>query len=66
MRSQRGNLVAVVVLRVPASRVVWGLTILKNAPNGPEPITPPTVSREDYREMPSALRPLVRPVHSRH
>jgi len=77
------------VVRVPASRVVWGLTIMKNAPNeanaikflkllfssqgtaiqqttGPEPITPPVVSRDDYRELPSALRALVRPVHSTH
>jgi len=76
-------------VRVPASRVVWGLTIMKNAPNeanaikflkllfsgqgtaiqqstGPEPIAPPVVSREDYRELPSALRALVRPVHTTH
>ena len=75
------------VVRIPASRTVWGLTILKNAPNedraiaflkllfsaqgvaiqqstGPEPISPPLVSHQDYHELPSALRPLVRAVHS--
>jgi ABC-type molybdate transport system substrate-binding protein len=75
------------VVRVPASRTVWGLTILRDAPNeanaikflqllfsgqgvaiqqstGPEPIVPPVVSHEDYRDLPPPLRALVRPVRS--
>jgi molybdate/tungstate transport system substrate-binding protein len=70
------------VVRIPATRTRWGLTIMKNAPNpgnaikflqllfgpqgvaiqqstGPEPISPPVVSRSDYRELPAALRNLV-------
>jgi molybdate/tungstate transport system substrate-binding protein len=70
------------VVRIPATRTRWGLTIMKNAPNpanaiqflqllfgpegvaiqrstGPEPISPPLVSRSDYRELPPALRSLV-------
>jgi hypothetical protein len=70
------------VVRVPASRVAWGPTIMNEAPNpanavrflqtlfsaegiaiqqsvGPAPISPPVVSRADYRELPAALRGLV-------
>jgi molybdate/tungstate transport system substrate-binding protein len=77
------------LVRIPASRVEWGLTILKDAPNkanavkflellfsaegvaiqqstGPEPITPPVVSRSDYRDLPPALRALVRPIRGDH
>jgi len=77
------------VVRVPGSRVTWGLTILKSAPNpanavrflqtlfgsqgvalqaavGPEPISPPRVSFEDWHDLPHALRPYVRPEHSGH
>jgi molybdate/tungstate transport system substrate-binding protein len=68
---------------IPATRVVWGLTIMKAAPHpetaikflqllfspqgvalqkavGPAPISPPSVSREDFDRLPRALRPLVR------
>jgi molybdate/tungstate transport system substrate-binding protein len=70
---------------LPASRVVWGVTVLKNAPNpdnaikflqflldpkngtgqtnlqtdGPAPIAPAEVSRDDYRKLPDVLKPLV-------
>ena len=67
---------------VPASRVVWGVTVLKNAPNadnavkflefllgpvgqsalttnGPAPISPPVVSKQDYRKLPKSLQSLV-------
>ena len=67
---------------VPATRVAWGITIMKNAPNpadavrflrlllgpagraaleenGPAPIVPAQVSREDYGRIPEALRALV-------
>jgi hypothetical protein len=30
---------------------------------GPEPISPPVVSRSDFHELPQALRSLVQPVH---
>ena len=33
---------------------------------GPEPISPPRVSFPDWREIPPALRPYVRPEHQRH
>ena len=77
------------VVRMPGSRVVWGLTILKSAPNpgnaikflqtlfgsqgvalqaavGPEPISPPRVSFEDWHDIPPVLRPYVRPEHRNH
>jgi len=77
------------VVRVSGSRVTWGLTILKDAPNpgnairflqtlfgsqgvalqtavGPEPISPPRVSFDDWRDLPPALRPYVRPEHRGH
>jgi molybdate/tungstate transport system substrate-binding protein len=67
---------------IPATRVVWGATVLKSAPNpgnavrflqllfgsqgialqtatGPAPISPPVVSREDYRRLPGSLAALV-------
>jgi molybdate/tungstate transport system substrate-binding protein len=74
------------VVRIPATRVRWGLTIMNGAANkdnavkflhllfgpegvalqrsvGPEPISPPVVSRADFHELPQALRSLVQPVH---
>jgi molybdate/tungstate transport system substrate-binding protein len=70
------------VVRIPATRVTWGLTIMNTAPNpanavkflqtlfgpqgvaiqqsvGPDPITPPIVSRLDFLRLPAALRSLV-------
>jgi len=69
-------------VRIPATRVVWGVTVLNSAPNpdsavkflqtlfgpegvsaqtatGPAPISPPLVSRDDYDELPQALRSIV-------
>jgi hypothetical protein len=70
-------------VEVQASRVAWGLTIMKSAPNrenaikflqllfapggfgqstlqrvGPSPISPPTVSPNDYAQLPPELRTL--------
>jgi molybdate/tungstate transport system substrate-binding protein len=70
-------------IEVPAARVAWGITMLKNAPNkasaieflklllspavtaalkehGPDPLSPPLVSAEDFRNLPEPLRSLVR------
>jgi len=70
-------------VRIPATRVAWGLTVLKNAANhenaikflhllfgdqgvalqtatGPAPISPPVVSREDFRDLPASLRSIVK------
>jgi molybdate/tungstate transport system substrate-binding protein len=71
------------LVTIPGTRVVFSLTVLKNAPNptyavkflqllfsaqgvafqaatGPAPISPPIVSAEDFRRLPSTLRSLVR------
>ncbi len=76
-------------VRIPASRVTWGLTVMKNAPNrdnalrflqllfspsgvamqtsaGPEPISPPLVSKSDYAKLPVALQSLVRVQSATH
>ncbi len=73
-------------VRIPGTRVRWGLTVLKIAPHpenaikflqllfgsqgvaiqtttGPAPISPPLVSRRDYRHLPSVLRSLVDAPH---
>src|SRR5262249_1326885 len=70
------------VVRIPATRTTWGLTIMNTARNvenavkflqlllgpqgvalqaatGPEPISPPVVSRGDFGKVPDALRSLV-------
>ena len=69
-------------VQIPATRVIWGLTILRTAPNpanalkflqllfgeqgvalqaavGPDPISPPIVSRSDYEQLPRELQVLV-------
>ena len=69
-------------VRIPATRVVWGLTVLNSAANrdnaikflrllfgpegvavqsatGPAPISPPTVSHDDFDKLPPSLRSIV-------
>jgi len=72
---------------IPASRVAWGICMMKKAPhseaavrflqlllgptgtdllreNGPAPISPALVSRDDLRRIPEPLRPLVKETKS--